>query len=147
MRKTSKKYDSGQKEQNSSFAVGWFAENFANQIATNTTQNSKNFPQDRRCQIQYNGNGGFCEFVYFGIESGLQECVNVDLNKDKVIEMQFNVDPVPSTKSGTQQFTPILCKVHYDPDIHQVFPVATYHRKAKVEKPRNIFGKVCGRYE
>ena len=86
-------------------------------------------------------NGGFGEFRYFGIESGLLECVNVDLYKDKVIELQFNVDPVPLTQSGTQQFTPILCKVHYDPDIYQVFPVAIYHKKAKVKNPEIFLEK------
>ena len=78
-------------------------------------------------------NGGFGEFVYFGIESGLQECVNIDLHKEKLLELQFNVDPVPLTESGTQQFTPILCKVHFEPDIYEVFPVAIYHGSAKVK--------------
>ena len=50
--------------------------------------------------------------------------------------MQFNVYPVPLTKSGTQQFTPILCKVHHDPDIYQIFPIAIYYGKAKVKNPK-----------
>lgn len=43
----------------------------------------------------------------------------------------MNVDEVPLVKSGYQEFCPILCKVHCDPDVYQPFPAAIYFGESK----------------
>lgn len=80
-------------------------------------------------------NGGFGEYTYFGMENELKEIVNPELHETNTIELTINVDPVPLTKSGTKQFTPILCKIHHNPDVYKVFPIAIFLGNGKPISP------------
>lgn len=71
------------------------------------------------------------EFVYLGLVKGLKMCVREDLHKNNKILLQMNVDGIPLFKSSTKQFWPILCKVFFDPDIYEPFPVAIYSGDTK----------------
>jgi len=75
------------------------------------------------------------EFVYFGIAKHLQICVNTDLHKENMLYLQFNIDRLSLFKSNNQQFWPILCKIHFYPDIYKIFPVAIY---VGAKKPTDI---------
>ena len=75
--------------------------------------------------------GSMGEFAYFGIEKGLNMCINLDLHPDNEINLQINVDGVPLVKSGYQEFCPILCKVHCNPDVYEPFPVTIYFGESK----------------
>ena len=75
--------------------------------------------------------GSMGEFTYFGIAKGLKMCINVDLHPDNEIQLQINVDEVPLVKSGYQEFCPILCKVHCNPNVYEPFPVAIYFGELK----------------
>lgn len=65
------------------------------------------------------------EFVYLGIAKGLESYINTDFH-DQNIELIVNIDGLPLTKSGRKCFWPILCKVHYVPDVYKPFTVAIY---------------------
>ena len=81
-------------------------------------------------------NGGMGEFVYLGIENQLKDVINPHLHMiNKVIELKVNVDSVPLTKCGSQQFIPILCQIHYIPDVYEVFAVVIYYGQAKPKTP------------
>lgn len=71
------------------------------------------------------------EFVYLGLEKGLIACISADLHRNNKIEVQVNVDEVPLVKSGSQEFCPILCKVHCDPDVYEPFAAAIYFGDSK----------------
>jgi hypothetical protein len=75
------------------------------------------------------------QFVYFGIANHLRRCVNTHLHKENLLYLQCNVDEVPLFKSSSQQLWPILCKVHFEPNIYEAFPVAIY---AGTEKPNDV---------
>jgi len=83
-----------------------------------------------------NGDGEVSrQFVYFGIANHLRRCVNTHLHKENTLYLQFNVDGVSLFKSSSQQLWPILCKLHFEPNIYETFPVAIY---AGTEKPNNV---------
>lgn len=75
--------------------------------------------------------GSIREFVYFGIIKALSTHVQEDLHENRKILLQINVDGLPLFKSGTKQSWPILCKVHFDPNIYEPFVVAIYAGDAK----------------
>lgn len=75
------------------------------------------------------------EFVYFGIAQGLTECVDAKVHVKKTILLMVNIDGVLIFKSSTLGFWPILCRVFFQPDIYQPFPVAIYCGKSK---PKNV---------
>ncbi|XP_043480336.1 uncharacterized protein LOC122510016 isoform X2 [Leptopilina heterotoma] len=80
-------------------------------------------------------NGEMGEFVYFGLESGLKNCVNVDLHPENIINLQIFIDGMQLTKSGHLELFVTLCKIFFEPDIYKVFPVAVFCGKTK---PRNV---------
>lgn len=75
--------------------------------------------------------GSMGEFVYFGIEVHLKECVNVIAHKNKVLELQISCDGLRLVNSGYQELWPISCKIHCDLDIYEPFAVAVYFGKTK----------------
>lgn len=82
-------------------------------------------------EIEKVGNG---EFVYFGIEKGLQN-LNHNLHQG-TIELIINIDGVPAFKSGSKQRWPILGKVHHQQyDIYEPFPIGIFYGD---EKPSDI---------
>lgn len=74
------------------------------------------------------------QFVYFGIEKGLQRCINPEIHEG-LIELIFNVDGLPVSESSGKSFWPILCKAHHIPDIYSPFPVAIYFG---MSKPKHV---------
>ncbi|XP_051154440.1 uncharacterized protein LOC127277382 [Leptopilina boulardi] len=67
------------------------------------------------------------EFVYFGIAKGLASCFNPSLHPDEIIYLDINIDGAPLWKSSSNEFWPILCRVHYLHDnVYPPFPVAIY---------------------
>lgn len=80
-------------------------------------------------------NGGMGEFVYFGISKELKKTIDPSVHTSETIELKINIDPVPLSKSGSKQFVPILCKVHFKPDIYEVFTVAIFSGQAKPKCP------------
>lgn len=73
------------------------------------------------------------EFVYMGISFGLESCIN-NFHEGN-IELIINIDGLPLTRSAGKCFWPILCKVHYIPDIYKPFIVAIYCGNSK---PKNL---------
>lgn len=69
------------------------------------------------------------EFVYMGISFGLESCIN-NFHEGN-IELIINIDGLPLTRSAGKCFWPILCKVHYIPDIYKPFIVAIYCGNSK----------------
>ena len=49
--------------------------------------------------------------------------IDSEIHMSDVIEIVHNVDRIPLTHSGVKQMWIIACKIHYDPGIHQLFPV------------------------
>lgn len=89
------------------------------------------------CIIEMEDNGIMSspgQFAYLGIEDGLKRCVNPDTHNG-TIELLFNVDGLPISGSSGKSFWPILCKIHYVPDIHSPYPVAIYLGESK---PKNL---------
>lgn len=81
------------------------------------------------------------QFVYFGIAHHLQRCVNPDVNVENIIFLQFNIDGLSLFKSSDQQLWPILCKVFFEPDVYQPFPVAIYSGNGKPPDVDKYFEK------
>ena len=48
------------------------------------------------------------QFVYLGIQKGLQTCLNIDLHPTRVLGLNFNIDGVQITKSSGRVMWPIL---------------------------------------
>lgn len=76
-------------------------------------------------------NGEMGEFVYFGVESGLKKCVNVDLHPENTLNLQIFIDGMQLTKSGHLELFVTLCKIFFVPDVYKVFPVAVFCGKTK----------------
>jgi len=76
-----------------------------------------------------------CEYVYLGIQNGLNGCIDPNVHGNDTIFLQINVDGASPYHSSTKQLWPILCKVIFDPDIYSPFPVALYYGDTK---PGNI---------
>jgi len=53
--------------------------------------------------------------------------------------LQINIDGIPLYKSNRKQLWPILCKVHYDPDIYKLFVVGTTVRIVNPITLTNIY--------
>lgn len=71
------------------------------------------------------------QFVYFGISNALENCVNVDLHEEKSLQLIFNIDAITMTESGINDMWVITGKIHFDPDIYEVFTIAIFHGKTK----------------
>ncbi|KAL7290496.1 hypothetical protein TKK_0015270 [Trichogramma kaykai] len=73
------------------------------------------------------------EFTYLGLQSGLESCVNVNIHKDNVLKLDFNIDGVKIKKSSSKTLWPILCRVFYEtsPNVYKPFPVALFYGKGK----------------
>lgn len=69
------------------------------------------------------------EFVYMGISFGFESCIN-NFHEGN-IELIINIDGLPLTRSSGKCFWPILCKVHYIPDIYKPLIVAIYCGNSK----------------
>lgn len=78
--------------------------------------------------------GEMGQFVYFGIATGLKKCIAAF--HEGPIEIIANVDGLPLSRSGKKNFWPILCKVHYNPDMYKPFEVAIYCGSSK---PKNFY--------
>lgn len=89
--------------------------------------------ETRRIDGENDGDGG--ELVYFGIGKYLQRAINIRLHDDPTLELIFNIDELPLYKSSSLQFWPILCKIHFKPDLYEPLPVAIY---AGMRKPPNV---------
>ena len=81
---------------------------------------------DYKIEEMEDSEGGIGSFLYFGLERGLRDCVNKNLHKDGVIELQAHADAIPVTKSGTDNFWVLSAKVHFDPDIYKPFRIAIF---------------------
>ncbi|KYN01715.1 hypothetical protein ALC62_07489, partial [Cyphomyrmex costatus] len=99
-------------------------------IGTKYTFNIENFVDPEGEHYQY---------VYFGLREGLLSCINTALHIHEV-PLQINIDGIPLYKSSRKQFWPILCKVHYDPDIYKPFVVGIFCENTK---PKNINQYLC----
>ena len=75
--------------------------------------------------------GGVGQFVYFGIINSLQACVNPKIHADGKLQLQVNADGVPLKKSSDDQFWVTSGKVHFYPDLYEVFPIAIFFGKSK----------------
>lgn len=75
------------------------------------------------------------EYVYLGIENGLNGCVDPKVHTNDSILLQINVDGASPYDSSTKQLWPILCKVLFNPNIYSPFPVALYYGDTK---PGNV---------
>lgn len=75
------------------------------------------------------------EYVYLGVQKGLERCINPNVHKDNPIFLQINVDGASPYHSSTKHLWPMLCKVIFDPDIYSPFPVALYYGDTK---PGNV---------
>lgn len=75
------------------------------------------------------------EYVYLGIENGLNRCVNPKVHTNDRILLQINVDGASPYGSSTKQLRPILCKILHNSDIYSPFPVVLYYRDTK---PGNV---------
>ena len=71
------------------------------------------------------------EFAYLGIKKGLELCVNTNLHNNNLIELDFNIDGVRLRKSSSKQLWPILCKIHYIPNIYKPFTVSLFYGNGK----------------
>ncbi|XP_033225956.1 uncharacterized protein LOC117178642 [Belonocnema kinseyi] len=75
------------------------------------------------------------EFVYFGIEAGLRNCVSSDIHRENLIKFQINVNGFqPFTSSSVDLWT-ILGKIHFIPDVYKVFPIAIFCGTTKPGNP------------
>lgn len=70
------------------------------------------------------------QFVYFGIKTGLKQQMNKEFHEN-IIQLLINVDGMPVSTSGSKSFWPILCKIHYYPDVYKPFTVAIYCGQSK----------------
>jgi len=69
------------------------------------------------------------EFIYMGISVGLEFSIT-NLHEGN-IELIINIDGLPLTRSSGKCFWPILCKIHYIPDVYKPFIVAIYCGNSK----------------
>ncbi|KAJ8683058.1 hypothetical protein QAD02_018850 [Eretmocerus hayati] len=83
------------------------------------------------------------EFVYFGIEPGLQACVNPQLHENLVLDLDFNIDGVKIKKSSLKQLWPCLCRVYYQklPQVYKPFPVFAFYGNKKPKDMNQFFHK------
>lgn len=83
------------------------------------------------------------QFVYFGIIKYLQTMINTNLHKiQNIIELLINIDGVPLFRSSSKQLWPILCKVYFQPDVYEPFPIAIYcgnHKPCNIHKYFELF--------
>ena len=82
-------------------------------------------------QAMQDCDGSQGEFVYFGIKNTLQQCIDINVHLKTTIFLQFNIDGVALTKSGTKGFWVTSGKVHYKPGVYKPFPVAIYSGNSK----------------
>lgn len=84
-------------------------------------------------------NGNMGEFVYFGVAAGIVGVINENIHVGE-IELKINADGLPMSRSSNKQFWVIAGKIHYMPDIYDVFPIAIFYGEAK-PKSSTIFMK------
>lgn len=75
-------------------------------------------------------NGKMGQFIYFGIASGLNQCINANIHIGK-IEIKVDADGLPLARSSNKQFWVLAGKVHYIPDIYELFPIAIFFGESK----------------
>ncbi|XP_011155246.1 uncharacterized protein LOC105192669 [Harpegnathos saltator] len=75
------------------------------------------------------------EYVYLGIENGLNGYVDPKVHRNDSILLQINVDGASPYNSSTKQLWAILCKVLFNPNIYSPFTVALYYGDTK---PGNV---------
>ncbi|XP_074096108.1 LOW QUALITY PROTEIN: uncharacterized protein LOC141525491 [Cotesia typhae] len=98
-------------------------------LGTNTTEHKiKNFGQDE-------------EFVYFGIRTNLEKCINIKLHETRDIKLLINVDGLPLFKSSRKQLWSILCQVFSLHNYYKPFPVAIYCGHSKPSDVDRFFAK------
>lgn len=78
-----------------------------------------------------NSHGGVGKFVYYGIVEGIEKCVKPELHPTNIIELIVNVDGLPITKSGTEEFWPISGNIFFHGDVYKPFPIAVNHGESK----------------
>lgn len=104
-------------------------------LLTNLPKSSKSFLSTS--STKYNiiqmedGNGSMGEFVYFGLEAGLKDCINIHNHTNDVIELEVSSDGLRLVDSGYQELWPLASKVHFDPDIYKPFAIAVYFGETK----------------
>ena len=86
-------------------------------------------------------NGSVGEFVYFGLAQGLQDCVNVNIHENNLLELEIACDGIPLVESGYQELWPSVCKIHFDPDVYQPFTVSAYLGESKPKYVELYLGK------
>lgn len=70
------------------------------------------------------------EFVYFGLEEGLRNCIDIRLHKEK-IKLKINFDGLPLYKSSNEQFWPILVQPHHKLAVYKPFPIGIFCGRSK----------------
>lgn len=75
--------------------------------------------------------GSIGEFVYFGIEEGLKQCIDPKVHTAEEIQLFINIDGVRLFKSSAKEFWPILGQVHFKPMIYEPFAIAVYSGNSK----------------
>ena len=70
-------------------------------------------------------------FLQNEIENGIRESVIEKLHQQKIVELIVHFDGLPVTKSGTEDFWPILGKIFSDKHVYKPFPIAVFHGKGK----------------
>lgn len=81
------------------------------------------------------------DFIYFGLESYLQNIINPRLHINQSIELLINIDGLPLFKSSSKQFWPILVKIFNEPDVYKPFPAAIYCGNHKPPNAKHFFDK------
>ncbi|XP_043473225.1 uncharacterized protein LOC122505576 [Leptopilina heterotoma] len=66
------------------------------------------------------------EFVYLSIKTGLHRCIDTNIHDGNLIELKFNVDGLPISKSSDLQLWPTLCQVHHEAICYQPFAVSIF---------------------
>ena len=82
------------------------------------------------------------EFVYFSVKESLKEYVNPALHENNLIELQVNCDGIPLSKSSDRQFWVTSAKVHFYPDIYDVFPVCIFLGQSKPKNAEEYLEKL-----
>ncbi|XP_051169467.1 uncharacterized protein LOC127286882 [Leptopilina boulardi] len=83
------------------------------------------------------------EFVYFGVGKDLRECIDPNVHTGNTIQLKFNVDGLPISKSDNTQLWPILCQVDHDEISYEPFVVALFCGMSKPVSNLVYFDEFC----
>lgn len=81
------------------------------------------------------------ELIYFSIAKYLRLTVNINLHRERILYLLISIDGLPLFKSSSKQLWPILCKIHFEPDLYKPFPVAIYAGDQKPQILEQYFRK------